>query len=32
MAMRQQAKSLQEEGKEILEQAKQKVESMIICK
>ena len=32
MAMRQQAKSLQEEGKEILEQAKQKVESMIMCK
>lgn len=32
MAMRQQAKSLQEEGKEILKQAKQKVESMIICK
>lgn len=30
MAMRQQAKSLQEEGKEILEQAKQKVESMIM--
>lgn len=32
MAMRQQAKSLQEEGKEILEQAKRKVESMIMCK
>ena len=31
-AIRQQAKSLQEEGKEILEQAKQKVESMIMCK
>ena len=30
MAMRQQAKSLQEEGKEILKQAKQKVESMIM--
>lgn len=30
MDMRQQAKSLQEEGKEILEQAKQKVESMIM--
>ena len=30
MAMRQQAKSLQEEGKEILKQAKRKVEAMII--
>ncbi len=30
MDMRQQAKSLQEEGKEILEQAKQKIESMIM--
>ena len=30
MDMRQQAKSLQEEGKEILEQAKRKVEAMII--
>lgn len=30
--LRQKAKALQEEGKEILEQARQKVESMIMCK